>query len=193
MPGSYQLDHIQRVPFAIVLEGNHVPRVLSRYTTDAITLLSFFYSICTDPKGCPLAWDAFEQVRKAILAHPDDYGRVRLVFLSLDPERDTPSMLKNFAKAYGSGAAVVPWHFLTSYSYLFLNPVLRNMGEDISVDRNASGSEGRILNHLLKVFLIDPEGWVREIYSNQTLDPATILSDIKTLSLEAADRADPPR
>ena len=181
------------MPFAIVLEGNHVPRVLSRYTTDAITLLSFFYSICTDPKGCPLAWDAFEQVRKAILAHPDDYGRVRLVFLSLDPERDTPSMLKNFAKAYGSGAAVVPWHFLTSYSYLFLNPVLRNMGEDISVDRNASGSEGRILNHLLKVFLIDPEGWVREIYSNQTLDPATILSDIKTLSLEAADRADPPR
>ena len=166
-----RLDHIQRVPFAIVLEGNRFPRVLSRYTTDAITLLSFFYSICADPKGCPLAWDAFEQVRKVILAHPDDYGRVRLVFLSLDPEHDTPSMLKNFAKAYGSGAAVVPWHFLTSYSYLFLNPVLRNMGEDISVDRNASGSEGRILNHLLKVFLIDPEGWVREIYSNQTLDP----------------------
>jgi protein SCO1 len=193
VPGSYRLDHIQRVPFAIVLEGNHVPRMLSRYTTDAITLLSFFYSICTDPKGCPLAWDAFEQVRKAILAQPEHYGRVRLVFLSLDPAHDTPSMLKNFADAYDSGAAVVPWHFLTSYSYVFLNPVLHNMGEDISVDRNASGSEGRILNHLLKVFLIDPQGWVREIYSNQTLDPATILGDIKTLSLEAADRDDPPR
>lgn len=193
VPGSYRLDHIQRVPFAIVLEGNHVPRALSRYTTDAITLLSFFYSICTDPTGCPLAWDAFEQVRKAILANPDHYGRVRLVFLSLDPAHDTPSMLKNFADAYDSGATVVPWHFLTSYSYLFLNPVLRNMGEDISVDRNAPDGEGRTLNHLLKVFLIDPEGWVREIYSNQTLDPATILGDIKTLSLEAADRDDPRR
>ena len=121
-PEATELDHIQRIPFAIVLEGNHVPHVLTRYTTDAITLLSFFYSICTDPKGCPLAWEAFEQVRKAILTNPDHYGRVRLVFLSLDPAHDTPSMLKNFAKAYDSGAAVVPWHFLTSYSYLFVNP-----------------------------------------------------------------------
>ncbi|WGJ16524.1 SCO family protein [Methylocapsa sp. D3K7] len=192
-PGSYRLDHIQRVPFAIVLEGNNVPHVLSRYTTGAITLLSFFYSTCADPNGCPLAWDAFEHVRKAILAQPDHYGRVRLVFLSLDPAHDTPSMLKNFAKAYDSGAAVVPWHFLTSYSYLFLNPVLRSMGEEISVDRNASGSGERILNHLLKVFLIDPQGWVREIYSNQSLDPAAILGDIKTLTLEAADHDDPLR
>jgi protein SCO1/2 len=186
VPGSYRLDHIQRVPFGIVLEGNRFPRELSRYTTGVITLLSFFYSYCADPNGCPLAFDAFEQVRKAILAHPEQYGGVRLVFLSLDPARDTPDMLKTFARRYEESAAIVPWHFLTSYSYLFLNPVLRNMGEEISIDRDASGSGGRVLNHLLKVFLIDNQGWVREIYSNQSLDPAAILGDIKTLSLEAA-------
>jgi protein SCO1/2 len=36
------------------------------------------------------------------------------------------------------------------------------------------------------VFLIDKEGWVREIYSNQSLDPAAILGDIETLVLEQA-------
>jgi protein SCO1/2 len=190
-PGSYRLDHIQRVPFGIVLEGNGFPRVLSRYTTGAITLLSFFYSTCADPNGCPLAWNAFEEVRMAILAHPEHYGRVRLVFLSLDPVHDTPDMLKNFARAYHSRAAIVPWHFLTSYSYLFLNPVLRNMGEEISIDRNASDSSRLVLNHLLKVFLIDAQGWVREIYSNQSLDPAAILGDIKTLSLETAESDTP--
>jgi len=190
-PGSYRLDHIQRVPFGIVLEGNGFPRVLSRYTTGAITLLSFFYSTCADPQGCPLAWNAFEEVRKAILARPEHYGKVRLVFLSLDPVHDTPVMLKNFARAYQSSAAIVPWHFLTSYSYLFLNPVLRDMGEEISIGRNASGSSGLVLNHLLKVFLIDPQGWVREIYSNQSLDPAAILGDIKTLSLETAEGGTP--
>jgi hypothetical protein len=41
------------------------------------------------------------------------------------------------------------------------------------------------LNHLLKVFLIDKQRWVREIYSNQSLDPAAILGDIETLSLGA--------
>jgi protein SCO1 len=61
------------------------------------------------------------------------------------------------------------------------------MGEEISIDRTASGSGGRVLNHLLKVFLIDPQGWLREIYSNQSLNPAAILGDIKTLLLETAE------
>jgi protein SCO1 len=82
-------------------------------------------------------------------------------------------------------AAIVPWHFLTTYSYLFLNPVLRDIGEEISIDQQASSTGGLVLNHLLKVFLIDKQGWVREIYSNQSLDPAAILGDIETLSLEA--------
>jgi hypothetical protein len=37
------------------------------------------------------------------------------------------------------------------------------------------------------VFLIDQDGWVREIYSNLSLDPAMILGDIKTLSIEAKE------
>jgi protein SCO1/2 len=181
-PGSYTLDHIQRVPAGIVLEGTRFPRVLSRYTTGAITLLTFFYSYCADPNGCPLAWAAFEAVREGIVARPDLHGRVRLVFMSLDPAHDTPGMLRGFARRYEASASIVPWHFLTTYSNLFLKPVLRDMGEEISIDREASG--GVVINHLLKVFLIDKQGFVREIYSNQSLDPAMILGDIETLLLE---------
>ncbi|HEY4846859.1 MAG TPA: SCO family protein, partial [Methylocella sp.] len=97
-PGSYPLDHIQRVPGGIVLEGTRFPRALSRYTTGAITLLAFFYSYCADPNGCPLAWDAFENVREGIIARAKLHGRVRLVFMSLDPARDTPAMLRGFAR-----------------------------------------------------------------------------------------------
>jgi cytochrome oxidase Cu insertion factor (SCO1/SenC/PrrC family) len=186
-PGSYTLDHIQPVPFGIVLDGNRFPRMLSHYTSGKITLLAFFYSTCADPRGCPLAWEAFEQVREAILAQPELHGRARLVFLSLDPEHDTPDVLKNFTRGYEASATLVPWYFLTTYSYLFLNPVLRKMGEEISIDREASGTDRLVLNHLLKVFLIDQRGWVREIYSNQSLDPAAILGDIKTLTIEAAN------
>ena len=138
-PGSYTLDHIQRVPAGIVLEGTRFPRALSRYTTGAITLLAFFYSYCADPNGCPLAWDAFEKVREGIIARPELHGRVRLVFMSLDPAHDTPGMLMGFARRYEASASIVPWHFLTTYSNLFLKPVLRDMGEEISIDREASG------------------------------------------------------
>ncbi len=175
-PGSYRLDHIQRVPQAIVLEGTRVPRLLSRYTQGAVTLLGFFYSSCADPNGCPLIWDAFEAVRKAVLARPALHYRVRLVFVSLDPKHDTPEALLGFARRYADSGQMVPWHFLTTYSYFFLDPLLRPMGEEILY--NARGQEGgAAINHLLKVFLIDKDGFVREIYSNQSLDPGAILAD----------------
>jgi protein SCO1 len=176
------LDHIQHVPAGIVLEGTKFPRALSSYTTGAITLFAFFYSYCADPNGCSLAWDAFEKMREEIIARPELHGRVR--FMSLDPAHDTPGMLMSFARRFKASASIVPWHFLTAYSNLFLKPVLRDMGEEISIDREASSGGGVVINHLPKVFLIDKQGFVREIYSNQSLDPAMILGDIKTLLLE---------
>jgi protein SCO1/2 len=189
-PGTYKLNHIQRVPFAIVIEGNLLPRRLAAYTRDKVTLLSFFYSHCTDAQGCPLAWDAFESVRETIKARPDLHGKTRLVFVSLDPARDRPDMLRLFAQAYAPDAAIVPWHFLTTYSYRFLAALLRDMGSEVAIDPAASRPESPVLNHLLKAYLIDREGWVREIYSNATLDPATLLGDIETLLIEDGKSGD---
>jgi len=121
-PGSYTLDHIQRVPAGIVLEGTRFPRALSHYTTEAITLFAFFYSYCTDPNGCPLAWDAFEKMREEIIARAELHGRVRLVFISLDPAHDTPGMLMGFARRYEASASIAPWHFLTTIPIYFSNP-----------------------------------------------------------------------
>jgi protein SCO1/2 len=182
-PGTYRLDRIQRVPQAIVLEGSLIPRLLSRYTGGKITLFGFFYSYCADPQGCPLAWDAFEKVRAEILADAELHGRIRLVFMSLDPAHDSPDAMKGFAQRYEASARTVPWHFLTTYSGFFLKPLLRGMGEEVSA---RPGEGGAVLNHMLKVFLIDKEGWVREIYSTQTLDPVLVLGDIRTLLLEEA-------
>jgi hypothetical protein len=43
---------------------------------------------------------------------------------------------------------------------------------------------GRELSHVLKVFLIDRAGDVREIYSSNFLHPQSVLNDIETLLLE---------
>jgi hypothetical protein len=52
------------------------------------------------------------------------------------------------------------------------------------VDRT-SGKPRRELSHVLKVFLIDPAGDVREIYTSQFLHPRSVLNDIETLLLES--------
>ncbi len=182
-PGSYALPVIQDGADGWVLERNWLPRRLAAYTHGAITLLSFVYTYCSDPIGCPLAYATFDAVKRQVIANPTLRGRVRLVSLSFDPGNDTPDAMQ----AYGGANARddrVPWFFLTTYSTAFLAPILDGFGQDVEVERDADGKPTRMRAHMLKVFLLDARGRVREIYSAAFLQPQVIVNDIKTLALE---------
>jgi protein SCO1 len=183
-PGTYNLDRIQRAPFSVVREESGFPHLLSSFTTGKITLLAFFYGQCSDPKGCPLAWSAFEAVREGIKADPALHGQVRLVFYSFDPLHDTPQTLQLFADLYKADAEIVPWHFITSWSDVFLESTLQSFGQEISAQTDALGEKRVVIDHLLKVFLLDRQGWVREIYTTAFLNPDVIIGDIQTLLLD---------
>lgn len=183
-PGTYKLDRIQEAPFSIVREGTALPTLLSTYTTGKITLLAFFYAHCRDPQGCPLAWNAFETVREKIKANPSLQGQVRLVFFSFDRVHDVPETLQLFVDAHKDDAKIVPWHFITAWTDYFLEQTLRNFGQEISVRTDPDGEKSVVIEHLLKVFLIDRNGWVREIYTTGFLDPDAIVGDMETLLLE---------
>jgi len=161
---------------------------LSRYTRGKITLLGFIYTTCADPDGCPLAYRVFDALKEAIAATPRLHGKVRFVTLSFDPARDTPDVMRGYA---GSRAADkgfgLRWYFLTTRSARELMPLVEGFGQDVvtTVDRS-SGRPRRELSHVLKVFLIDTAGDVREIYSSMFLHPQMVLNDIETLLL--ADR-----
>jgi len=180
--GTYRLDRIQHASSGLVLEDNNWrPHLLSSYFSGQITLFSFFYAMCRDPLGCPAAWSAFEEVKSRIERDPRLHGRVRLVFLSLDPRTDTPEQLSFFR---GKSTADVPWNFLTTWSRFFLQPILENMGIVTVPDRDENGKRTGQINHMLKVFLIDKDGWVREIYTTSFLNPDVIMNDIRTLEME---------
>lgn len=188
-PGTYHLDKIQRVPFSLVrVDDGFLPHLLSSYTTGKITLLTFFYSQCKDPQGCPLAWSAFEAVRDKIITDPALKGKVRLVFYSFDPAHDGPQTLQVFADSYKDHADIIPWYFITGWNDYFLSNTLKSFGQEISLDTDSLGQQRIVINHLLKVFLIDRSGWVREIYTSGFLYPDVVLGDIKTLNLEESHR-----
>ncbi len=181
--GSYTLPVIQDAADGWVLERNHVPRRLSSYTHGALTLLSFIYTYCTDPIGCPLAYQTFANVKSRVLADPLLRGRVRLVSLSFDPTHDSPEAMQ-FYGAELATAKDLPWHFLTTYSTRFLLPILADFGQAVEVELDTSGEATRVRTHMLKVFLLDRRGQVREIYSAAFLHPDVIVNDLKTLALE---------
>jgi cytochrome oxidase Cu insertion factor (SCO1/SenC/PrrC family) len=151
-----------------------------------ITLLGFIYTTCVDPEGCPLAYRVFDDLKQSIGARPALRDQVQLVTLSFDPARDTPAVMQRYAgsrvKEDDSG---VRWYFLTTRSARELMPLVEGFGQDVrwTVDRS-SGQPRRELSHVLKVFLIDRAGFIREIYSSTFLHPRTVLNDIETLRLE---------
>ena len=187
-PGSYALPPIQAAADGWVLEGNWLPRRLSHYTHGALTLLSFVYTYCTDPIGCPLAYATFDTVKRRVLADPALRGRVRLVSLSFDPVNDTPDAMRVYGGEHARSADL-PWHFLTTYSTRFLKPILDDFGQDVEIELDAKGAPTRARAHLLKVFLLDRDGQVREIYSTAFLHPDVILNDMRTLALESGVQA----
>ncbi len=187
-PGSYALPPIQRAADGWVLEGNQLPRRLSRYTQGALTLLSFVYTYCSDPIGCPLAYATFATVKRRVLADPALRGQVRLVSLSFDPANDTPDAMRVYGAEHARSTEL-RWHFLTTYSTRFLKPILDDFGQDVEIERDASGAPTRARAHLLKVFLLDHRGQVREIYSTAFLHADVIVNDLRTLALESAGLA----
>jgi protein SCO1/2 len=183
-PGSYELQKIQRVSDAVLLDSTGHPIKLSALTRGKITLLTFFYTYCVDPLGCPFAHTTLANLRDRVRGDPALAGSVRFVSVSLDPTHDTPAAIASYAREFTIDPKF-EWRFVTARRVTELLPVLDDFGQDVSVDVDEDGRATRTLHHMLKMFLIDARGEVREIYSLAFLQPQVMFNDIQTLAMEA--------
>ena len=184
-PGTYTLHRIMRAPEGEVLDVTGQPRPLSRYTRGRLTLLGFIYTTCVDPDGCPLAYRVFEALKETVAASGRLRDKVQLVTLSFDPARDTPAVMQRYGSRVVREPGAPPWFFLTTRSARALMPLVEGFGQDVRSSRGGhDGRQRRELSHVLKVFLIDADGFVREIYSSTFLHPRTVLNDLDTLLME---------
>ncbi len=170
--GSYELPPIQRVSEHALLAPDGARAPLLGVTGARLALVSFVYRSCGDAGGCPLALGVLQRVDRALAARPELAGRVRLVTASFDPARDTPEKMGELA------ALLEPrgeWAFLTAANRGELAPVLADFGQEV-VDLGAGA-----LGHVLKVFLVDGKGRVRNVYSTGFLRDDVILADVETL------------
>jgi protein SCO1 len=66
-----------------------------------------------------------------------------------------------------------------------VSPIIEGLGQDLRVAADSKAVPGtQAFTHNLKVFLIDPNGFVREIYSTAYLMPQMMMNDIRTLDAE---------
>ncbi|UCE87195.1 MAG: SCO family protein [Deltaproteobacteria bacterium] len=183
-PGSYELPPIQRVSdYYPLLAHDGTREPLLGLASDQVALVSFAYLDCTDATGCPLALATLKRLDHALAERPALAGRARLVTLSIDPARDTPERM---AAARRHLAPVGDWRFLTLETPEALAAVLADFGQDAVRLRGPDGGDSGRIRHVLKVFLVDAKGDVRNIYSAGFLFTPILLNDIETVLADAA-------
>ena len=183
VPGSYALPVVKVAPDGAVIDSAGRSLNLRDLTHGRITVLSFIYTRCAAPKACPYATGVFNQLHALSEDDKALSKNMRLVSMSFDPDYDTPQHLAAYSEAMREEKSGCEWRFATAKSRAELEPILNAYGQAVDKRSNPNDPQGP-LYHTLRVFLIDREGRIRNIYSSGTLDPRLVLADVKTLLLE---------
>jgi cytochrome oxidase Cu insertion factor (SCO1/SenC/PrrC family) len=178
--GSYELPPIQRVADHELVGADGRRARLLALAPGQVAVVSFVYLGCRDSSGCPLALATLLRLDRALAERRDLAERVRLVSVSFDPARDRPEDLARLRDGLSPRG---DWRFFTAEGEADLAPVLGDFGQDVAALPAAAG-EPAALGHVLKVFLLDADGAVRNVYSTGFLDHRLVLRDVETLLLE---------
>ncbi|MCP4003841.1 MAG: c-type cytochrome [bacterium] len=182
VPGSYTLPPMGDAADGAVLDERGRSRRLHELYDTRIVLLSFVYASCADANACPLATAVMHGVKTRLERDPELVERVRLLTLSFDTKRDTPEVMREYGASVLEGR--IEWKFLTTASQTELAPILENYDQEIRRERDVGGDSTDQISHVLRVFLIDGNRRIRNIYSSSYLHAELLLSDIHTLLLE---------
>ena len=196
VPGTYALPPVYPAAGGEVLTTGGVTADLDDFFDDRIVVLSFMYTSCDDINGCPLSIFVLHNLQDKLRAQPEIADKVRFISFSFDVEKDTPEVLHRYQQQHGgshpadhaghhqaqdAGDAGAEWVFLVSASRQALQPVLKSYSQFVIPEIDEGGEDTGKFSHLLRVFLIDERGMVRNIYSPSFLHPDILLADIKNI------------
>ncbi len=183
--GSYALPPLGTAADGEVLDSDGTAVRLHQLFGDGYVLLAFIYSTCSDVNGCPLTSHVFYQIKSAMKRDPEIARHLRLISLSFDPAVDTPEVMQLYGNNFRYAGSAGEWRFVTTASEQQLAPLLDAYNQDIQREYSAEGRYSGDYSHLLRVFLIDPQKKIRNIYSVAFLHQELILNDFRTLLQES--------
>ncbi len=178
--GSYSLPPLGAAADGELVDSSGNAVTLHGLFRDRTVVLSFIYTTCPDVNGCPLATFVLGRVQQRLAADETLRDTVRLISVSFDPFNDSPEVMASYGRGFRQHD--VDWRFLTAESERSLAPILDDYGQPVIRDYDPSGAPRGTMSHILRVFLIDAEGRVRNIYSPSFLHPDVLLADIVTVT-----------
>jgi protein SCO1 len=136
-----------------------------------VVAVTFIFTRCT--ATCPVLTPMMSFVQDRL---GSDFGpKIGFVSISVDPEHDTPEVLKEYAQAFGADLA--GWSFLTG-DPAAIREVTRRYGV------YASKSESGDVDHTFLTSIVDPRGMLRVQYLGVRFDPEEFRRDLLSLTKE---------
>jgi protein SCO1/2 len=136
-----------------------------------VVVVTFVYASCTDT--CPILTAKLAALQEPLGA--DLGAHVVFVAITVDPKRDTPAVLREYARHHG----VRPpgWVFLTG-TPAEINVVARGYGV---YARRAPGGD---VDHTFLTSIVDRSGVLRVQYLGVRFDPGEFLGDLRSVLRE---------
>jgi protein SCO1 len=136
-----------------------------------VVAVTFIYTFCVDT--CPILTPMMSFIQDQLGA---DFGaKIAFVSITVDPERDTPKVLKEYAQAFGANLA--GWSFLTGPSDA-IRDVTRRYG--VFASKSTDGN----VDHTFLTSIVDRRGILRVQYLGTRFDPDEFRRDLLGLLQE---------
>lgn len=141
-------------------------RTLADFKGKVVTIF-FGYTQC--PDVCPTALAGMSEVMRQL---GPDGDKVQVIFITVDPERDTPALLAEYVPVFDK-------RFLGLYG---TPDKIAAVAKDFRVFYRKSGdlTGHYTIDHSAGTYVFDPQGRLR-LYVKHAEEPAVIAADIKAL------------
>jgi len=179
--GSYSLPAIDRIDDHALLDSAGGATTLRALKGERLAVVAFVYTTCGEAAGCPLAEAIMQRLDRRLADDAALARRVRLLTISFDPERDTPARMATIRTAF---EPKTDWAFVTTANETELAPLLADFGQPVAKLTYEDGTWTGLYRHVLKVFLLDEQNRVRNIYSTGLMSPDLVMNDLRTLAAE---------
>jgi len=148
------------------------PRTLADFK-GKVTVVFFGYTQC--PDACPTTMAELSGILKTL---GPDAAKVQVVFITVDPSRDTPALLKNYVTNFRPDFVALRGDEAQTQA------VIKDF--KLIVEKVPGKTPGSYtIDHTAGTYVYDPQGRVR-LFASQSLDPALLTDDLKALLAEKA-------
>ncbi len=153
-----------------------------------VLVVGYIYTHC--PDICPFITSNMKKVQRLVNSDPSLKDRVLFVSISFDPRRDTPEVLKEYARLYRIDTS--NWIFLTGDRYT-IDSLMKDLSivveiGPVSVEVNADTVDGKPVMdtfyryeivHTDRIHVVDPKGNIVDYFKGSEADPEKVLKAVK--------------